>query len=64
MPNYAMRLDTTPTCMWYHHQQGRHLKMQQKHHITFILNTKYSITSTGYKYPTTYDARTYDTLYT
>jgi hypothetical protein len=28
------------------------------------LNTKYSITSTGYNYPTTYDAWTYDILCT
>jgi hypothetical protein len=25
MTNHVMRLDTTPICMWYHHQQGRHL---------------------------------------
>jgi len=33
IPIHVMRLDTTPTCMRYRHQQqGRHLIMQQKHH--------------------------------
>ena len=44
MPQHVMLLDTTPTCMWYRHQQ------------------RIIITSTGYKYPTTINAWTYDTI--
>ena len=50
-----MRLDTTPTCMWYHHQQGHHLKMPTEHHNHLHFEYKVFNHLTGYKYPTTYD---------
>jgi len=42
---YVMRLYMTPTCGTITNK-GRHLMMQQKHHIIF----------SGYKHPKTYDA--------
>jgi len=50
MSTHMMRLNTTPICMWYRSPQGRHVRYICII-ITFILNTKYSITFIGYKHP-------------
>jgi len=64
MPNHAMRLDMISICMWYRSPQIRHLMMQQKHHYHLHFEYKVFDHLIGYKYPTNYDALTYDILCT
>ena len=52
MPNYAMRLDTTPICMWYHTSPRSSTHDATKTSLsTAIINDYMDITS-----DTTYDA--------
>jgi len=59
MPNYAMRLDTTPICMWYHTSPRSSPHDATKTSLsTAIINGYMDITS-----DTTYDAWTYDSIH-